>query len=297
MKTLIVILGPTGVGKTDLSIDIAIKLNAEILSSDSRQIYKELKIGTAVPEDEQLAKVKHHFIQHKSIEDYYNVSHYENEAINKLNVLFKTNDYALLVGGSGMYIDAVCSGIDDIPDIDMELRESLIKREKEEGLESIRFELKHLDPEFYDKVDLKNTQRVLRALEVCLQTGKPFSSFRTGKTKSRDFNIIKIGLNIEREKLYNRINQRVDIMVNEGLVEEARKVFPKKHLNALKTVGYRELFDSFDEKHSIEKAIELIKRNSRHYAKRQLSWFSRDKEIQWFKPSSLDDILKFITER
>lgn len=293
-KYLIALFGPTGVGKTDLSIDIAKSLSTEIISCDSRQFYKELRIGTAVPTTEQLSAIKHHLIQNKSIHDYYNVSMFEFDVLDILKELYKEKDSAMLVGGSGMYINAVCNGIDDIPDADMKLRESLTKRVETEGLDSLRHELKLLDPKFYDIVDLHNTQRVLRAVEVCLQTGKPYSSFRKESPKQRDFKIIKIGLNRDRQELYERINLRVDMMVDEGLVKEVKSVYEHKHVNALKTVGYRELFDHFDGKHSYEKAIELIKRNSRHYAKRQLSWFNRDKETHWFHPEETDKIIAFI---
>ncbi len=295
-KNLIIIIGPTGVGKTDISIDISKKYNADIISSDSRQFYKELCIGTAVPTKEQLNAVKHHFIQNKSITDYYNASLYELDVIKLMSEMYKSHDNLLLVGGSGMYVDAVCNGIDDIPDIDADLRKSLIERSENDGIESLRIELKRLDPEFYDTVDLKNKQRILRALEVCHQSGKTFTSFRTKKTKDRDFKTIKIGLNRDREELYNRINLRVDMMIEEGLVEEARSVHEFKEANALKTVGYRELFDYFEGIHSLEKAIELIKRNSRHYAKRQLTWFARDKEITWFHPDNSEEIFNHIDE-
>jgi len=293
-KKLIVIVGPTGIGKTDLSINIASYFKTDILSSDSRQFYKELSIGTAVPNLEQLNTIQHHFIQHLSIHDYYNASMFEMDSLKLLSSLFETKNYVLLVGGSGMYIDAVCKGIDDIPDIDIEIRNSLIDRMEAEGIESLRFELKKLDPDFYNLVDLKNKQRVLRALEVCLQTGKSYSSFRTHLLRERNFKIVKIGLTMNRDELYQRINLRVDQMIEQGLVEEARSMFPNKHLNSLKTVGYRELFDYFEGKQSFEKAIELIKRNSRHYAKRQLSWFNRDKEINWFNPSQFEEIVKCI---
>ena len=294
MKNLIVILGPTGIGKTDLSIDIAKKFETEIISSDSRQVYRELKIGTAVPIDDQLKKVKHHFIGNKSIYDYYNASMFEEEVIESLNVLFKDFDYVVMTGGSGMYINAVCDGIDYLPTIDQKLRDDLIEKYKKEGIESIRLQLKMLDIVSYNKIDLKNPKRMLKALEVSIQTGKPYSSFLLDTKKKRDFNIIKIGLRRDREELYERINLRVDQMIEEGLIEEANRFYEDRHLNSLNTVGYKELFDCFAGNITEEKAIELIKRNSRHYAKRQISWFSRDKEIVWFHPENEDRIVEFI---
>lgn len=293
-QTLIVILGPTGIGKTDLSIDIARKLGTEIISSDSRQIYKELKIGTAVPSDAQLMKVKHHFIGNKSIYDYYNASIFELEVLELLNELYKTYNQAVMTGGSGMYIQAVCDGIDELPTIDTQLRNDLLQKYNDEGIESLRIQLKMMDPESYQKMDLKNPKRILKALEVSIQTGKPYSSFLTRPKKQRPFHILKIGLQRDREELYERINKRVDEMAKEGLVEEARRFFKDRHLNSLNTVGYKELFEHFEGKISLTKAIELIKRNSRHYAKRQMSWFSRDKEISWFHPESKQKIIDFI---
>ena len=293
-KKLIVILGPTGIGKTDLSILLAQKLNTEIISADSRQFFRELKIGTAVPDDKQLKAVKHHFIANKSIHDYYNASSFEFEVIDLLKNLFKEKNQVLMVGGSGMYINAVCWGIDDLPDIDMKIRTKLIKKYETEGIESLRFELKKLDPDYYAIADLKNPKRLLKALEITIQTGKPYSSFRTQSTKKRDFSILKIGLTMERDKLYKRIEQRVDNMIEEGLVEEAKQFLAYKQLNSLNTVGYKELFPYFEGEYSLERAIELIKRNSRRYAKRQLSWFNRDKEINWFHPDEREKILDFI---
>ena len=294
MKTLIVIVGPTGIGKTDLAINIAQKLDTEIISADSRQFYKELRIGTAMPDQEQLEAVKHHFTGHLSIHHYYNASRFEIDVLRFLELFFKTNDHAILVGGSGMYIDVICSGIDDLPDIDQEIRTGLQQKFEKEGIESLRFELKRLDPEYYSIVDLKNPKRILKGLEICLMTGKTYTSFRTSEKKKRDFNIVKIGLNMDREKLYERINQRVDKMIESGLIDEAREFYPQRDINALKTVGYKELFECFDGKYDLNKAIELIKRNSRHYAKRQLTWFGRDKEIRWFEPDQQNEILRFI---
>lgn len=290
---LIVLLGPTGVGKTQLSIDLAKSLNTEIISSDSRQFYRELCIGTAIPDAEQLKEIPHHFIHIKSVQDYYNASLFELEVLKFLETQFQKTSKVLMVGGSGMYINAVCNGIDDIPDADMTLRNMLINRLETEGLESLRNELKMLDPEFYASADLSNSQRILRAMEVCLQTGKPFSSFRLKEPKLRNFRIIKIGLNRDRKELYERINIRVDQMICEGLVEEAKKVYQYRGMYALKTVGYKELFAHFDGSISLEKAVELIKQNSRNYARRQLTWFRRDKEIQWFHPDQIEEIFAY----
>lgn len=294
MNSLIVILGPTGIGKTDLSIEIAQELNTEIISSDSRQVYNELKIGTAVPSDKQLNKVEHHFIGNKSIYDYYNASMFEIEVLDLLEKLFQKHSQVVMTGGSGMYINAVCDGIDDLPTIDQKLREDLIKKHEEEGIESLRLQLKMLDPVSYHRMDLKNPKRLLKALEVSIQTGKPYSSFLTKPKKQRDFDIIKIGLQRDREELYERINLRVDLMVKEGLIDEAKKYYKDRHLNSLNTVGYKELFEYFEGNITEEKAIELIKRNSRHYAKRQISWFSRDKDIVWFHPEKKDEIIRYI---
>jgi len=283
-KNLVIILGPTGVGKTNLTIEIAKHFNSEILSCDSRQFYKELSIGTAVPDKKQLAEVKHHFIQHISIHDYYNVSNFEQDSLQLLDNYFKTNNLAIMTGGSMMYIDVICNGIDNIPDIDTEIREYYKKRLANGDLDALRFELKQIDPEYYAQVDLKNGKRIIRGLEVYAQTGKKFSEFRSNSKKERSFNIIKIGLNRDRNELYQRINKRTDLMIQQGLLEEAEKHLPNRKLNALNTVGYKELFAYFDSEITIEKAIELIKRNTRRYAKRQLSWFKRYDDIYWYHP-------------
>lgn len=296
MNTLIVVLGPTGIGKTDLAINLAKKMETEIISADSRQFYKELKIGTAPPSKLQLNEIKHHFIGNISINDYYNASIFEFSVIKLLKTLFKTKKTVILVGGSGMYIDAVCNGIDDLPEIDQEIRNNLLEKFEKEGIESLRFELKRLDPEYYDIVDLKNHKRILKGLEICMMTGKTYSSYRKAIKKERDFNIIKIGLNMERSKLYERIDKRVDSMIEDGLLDEAKAFYPYKNINALNTVGYKEIYDYFDGEYDLNKAIELIKRNSRRYAKRQLSWFMRDKEINWFEPSEYFQILNFINQ-
>ncbi len=296
-KTLIVILGPTGVGKTDLSINIAKHFNTVISSSDSRQVYREMSIGTAVPEKEQLAAVKHHFIHTHSIHDYFSSWECEKQTIELLSELYQEKNEVLLVGGSMMYIDAVCNGIDEIPTIDPDLRQEVFARYEKDGLESMKMQLKQLDPVFYNQVDLKNAKRVIHAVEICLMTGKPYSELRTNSRKKRDFKIIKIGLNRDRAELYERINTRVDQMIEEGLIDEAKSIFEYRHYNSLNTVGYKELFEHFEGNISLEKAIELIKRNSRRYAKRQLSWFRRDEEIQWFHPDQEKEALQYIEDK
>jgi tRNA dimethylallyltransferase len=293
-NTLIVILGPTGIGKTNLSIEIARALKTEIVSCDSRQMYRELKIGTAVPEPIQLASVQHHFIGNLTIHDYYNASKFETEALQVLNNIFQHTEYAVLTGGSGLYLDALVKGIDDLPTIDPNLRENLIKRLQTEGLEALQNELQKIDPDYYNQVDLKNSKRVLKALEVYYMTGKPYSVLRTEQVKPRPFKIIQIGLKMERSELYQRIDQRVDSMIKAGLVDEARKFHPYKQLNALNTVGYKELFGHFDGAYDLEEAIRLIKRNSRRYAKRQITWWNRVENIHWFHPTQTTEILDFI---
>ena len=296
-KTLIVILGPTAIGKTALSIKLARHFNTEIISSDSRLLFKEMKIGTAVPSTEELNSVKHHFIGNLSISDYYNVSKFEKEALHKLDDIFLKNNLAIMVGGSGLYIDAVCKGIDDLPDPDKKLRHEINEIFKSSGIEALQKKLKELDPEYYLIVDLKNPKRLMRAIEVCLQTGKTYTSLRKNKTGKRDFNIIKIGLNCEREKLFERINLRVDKMINEGLLDEVKELYKHKNLNSLNTVGYKEIFDFLDNKTTFEQAIENIKTNTRRYAKRQLTWFKRDEEIKWFHPTEKNEIILYLSEK
>jgi tRNA dimethylallyltransferase len=293
---LIVLLGPTGVGKTDVSIDIAHHFNCEIISADSRQFYREMKIGTAVPSDKQLGEIKHHFMRFISVKDYYSSSLYERDVLKILPSLFEKNNIVLMTGGSGMYIDAVCEGIDDIPDVDQEVREKYSAKYKEEGIEGLRTALKLLDPEHYEKIDLKNPKRILRALEICETTGRPYSSFLKKQKRKRDFEVLKTGLARPREELYKRIKLRVENMVAEGLEEEARRLFDLRYLNALKSVGYREFFDYFEGKISHEKAIELIKRNTRRFAKRQMTWWAKDKEIRWFQAEQTTEIIRFIEE-
>ena len=294
MKTLIVILGPTGVGKTNISLRLAEKFVCPIVSSDSRQFYRELKIGTASPTEKELARAKHYFIGTHSIFDEYNAGQYEIDAVNLLDELFQKHETVLLVGGSMMYIDAVCKGFDDIPSVDAETREFWQKEYAEKGLEFIQNKLKQLDEKHYNEVDLKNPKRLIHALEICTVTGKSYSDLRTGERKKRNFNILKIGLNRPRPELYERINLRVDKMVEDGLIEEASQYYGFKHLNTLNTVGYKELFAHWDGEFDLDFAINLIKQDSRRYAKRQLTWFNRDEEINWFHPEDEDLVIQFI---
>ncbi|WP_075601553.1 tRNA (adenosine(37)-N6)-dimethylallyltransferase MiaA [Saccharicrinis aurantiacus] len=296
-KTLIIIVGPTGIGKTSTAINIANSYNTEIISADSRQIFKELNIGTATPTSEELSQAKHHMIATHSIKDYYSAWEFEQDVMKLSIQLFDKHDTLVLTGGSMMYVDAVCKGIDDLPTIDEELRNSLKAQYEKEGIENIRRQLKKLDPEFYDIVDLKNHKRVIHAVEICLMTGKPYSSLRTNSIKKRPFNMIKIGLTMDRADLYERINLRVDKMFEAGLEDEVKRVYPLKELNSLNTVGYKELFAHYDGEYNFEKAIELIKRNSRRYAKKQLTWFKRDAEITWFNPSDIEEIKKHIEKQ
>ncbi len=293
-KTLIVLLGPTGVGKTEVSIDIARHFGCEIISADSRQFYIEMKIGTAVPGEDQLKEIKHHFIRFIPVTEFYSSSLFERDVLKILPELLQKNNLVLMTGGSGMYLDAVCSGIDDIPDPDQMIRDKYTLLHKREGIGGLRLALKILDPEHYENVDLRNPKRIIRALEVCESTGRPYSSFLTKQKRQRDFKILKIGLERSREELNERINLRVEKMVSEGLEKEARDLFGLKNMNALNTVGYREFFDFFEGKITREKAIELIKRNSRRYAKRQMTWWARDKEIIWFDPDNTAAIIGFV---
>ncbi len=294
VNTLIVIVGPTAIGKTSVSIEIAKHFNTEIISADSRQFYKELKIGTAVPTKDELNTVKHYFIGNLSINDYYNVYNFEVDAIQVLEKIFLNNKYAILTGGSGLYIGALCSGIDLLPDVDEELRADVKKQFEEFGIAHLRKVLKKLDPEYYNEIDLANPKRLMRAIEICLNTGEKYSELRKNKIKERNFNIVKIGLNKDRKELYNTINKRVDIMLENGLIKEAKSLYKYKDLNALNTVGYKELFHCFDNSIDVNEGIEKIKTNSRRYAKRQLTWFRRDNEIQWFHPSEFQKIIDFI---
>ena len=293
-KTLIVLIGPTGVGKTELSLSIAEHFGTCIVSSDSRQLYADLKIGTAAPTPDQLARVPHHFVGTLKLTDYYSAAQYEAEVMSKLEELYQQNDVVVLTGGSMMYVDAICKGIDDIPTVDKETRELMMKRYEEEGLEQLCSELKLLDPEYYQIVDLKNPKRVIHALEICYMTGKTYTSFRTRTTKERPFRIINIGLTRDREELYDRINRRVDEMMEEGLLEEAKSVYEYKHLNSLNTVGYKEIFQYLDGEWTLDYAIEKIKQNSRIYSRKQMTWFKRDEDITWFHPDQKEEIMNHI---
>ena len=291
---LIVIAGPTAVGKTAFSIDLAKELQTEILSGDSRQFYKETVIGTAVPTMEERMGVAHHFIGHLSIFDYYNVSMYEEDALLKLNQLFRDKQYIILTGGSGLYIDAVCNGIDFLPSIDVQLRHDLKERMKKEGLDSLVNELQKLDKQHYEIVDKQNPNRVLRALEVCLQTGQTYTSLRTQEKKKRDFQILKICLTLPRDVLNERINTRTDVMINDGFLSEAESLYQHRNLNALNTVGYKELFDYLSGIFSLEMSIEKIKTNTRRYAKRQMTWFKRNNDYAFFEPNQYEEIRDYI---
>ena len=282
MAELVIVLGPTAVGKTDYSIDLALRYASPVISCDSRQIYREMKIGTAPPSDEQLARVRHYFIGTRSVTDpLYTAGRYELDALALLEGLFREHDTLVMAGGSGLYIDALCDGLDDFPDVDPSIRASLMERLEKEGLEALRFELRRLDPETFEAIDTANRQRVVRALEVCIGTGRPFSSFKTSTGKTRPFTIRKIGLTRPRQELYDRINKRVDLMMEAGLEAEARSLLQYRDLPALNTVGYRELFGYFDGKYPLEEAVRLIKRNTRHYAKKQLTYWGRDDSIEW----------------
>lgn len=293
-KRLIVVVGPTASGKTDLSIAIARHYNAPIISTDSRQVYKGLKIGTAYPSDEQLQSVEHHFIAELELTEDFNCGEYEKRALERLDKLFEKGNTVVAVGGSGLYIRALCEGMDTLPEADSELRSELADTLLFGGVEALAEQLRELDPEYYKVVDRNNPARVMRALEVCLVTGMKYSELRKGEVKERDFQIVKVGVDVPREVLYDRINRRVDMMIEAGLVEEARAVLPYRHCNSLHTVGYREMFDYFDGKITLDEAVELLKRNTRHYAKRQMTWFRRDSEIAWFSPTDYPQIIKYI---
>ena len=296
-KNLLVIIGPTGVGKTELSLRIAENFGTEIVSADSRQLYANLKIGTAAPTPEELQRVPHHFIGTLQLTDYYSAAQYEEDALKLLDHLFQTKDVVILTGGSMMYVDAVRKGIDDIPTVDEETRKTLLERYEKEGLEQLCAELKLLDPDYYKIVDLKNHKRVIHALEICYMTGKTYTSFRTQEKKTRPFRMIKIGLTRDREELYARINQRVDIMMEQGLLDEVKQVYPYRQLNSLNTVGYKELFNYLDGEWELPFAIDKIKQNSRIYSRKQMTWFKRDEEIRWFHPNQEEDILTYIKQK
>ena len=292
---LIVITGPTAVGKTELCMELAQWLNIPIINADSRQMFRELKIGTAAPTDKQLQQVRHYFVGNLSISDYYSASMYEQDVNKLLAELFTTSNYALLTGGSMMYIDAVCNGIDDIPTVDETTRQLMKQRLAEEGLEALVEELKQLDPEHYEVVDRQNPRRVVHALEICHMTGKTYTSFRKAEKKQHPFQIVKIGLNRDRSELYERINLRVDKMIQNGLVDEARNLTSYRHANALNTLGYKELFNYFDGMWNLDEAIERIKGNTRRYARKQLTWFKRDATMRWFHPNDVELIKNYIS--
>lgn len=295
--TLLVLLGPTGVGKTELSLSLAEQFQTEIVSADSRQLYADLKIGTAAPTPEQLARVPHHLVGTLQLTDYYSAAQYESEAMALLQDLFQRHEVVVVTGGSMMYIDALCKGIDDIPTVDAETRTLMLERYEAEGLEALCAELKLLDPEYYRIVDLKNPKRVIHALEICYMTGKTYTSFRTRTQKERPFRILRVGLTRDREELYDRINRRVDAMMEEGLLEEARNVYPFRHLNSLNTVGYKELFKYLDGEWTLDFAVEKIKQNSRIYSRKQMTWFRRDTDIAWFHPDSQAEIIQYIRQQ
>jgi tRNA dimethylallyltransferase len=294
--TLLVLLGSTGVGKTNLSLQLAEHFGCPIVSSDSRQFYRELKIGTAAPSEAELNRVQHYFIGSHSILDEYNAGQYEQDTIHLLDELFEKHKVVMLVGGSMMYIDAVCNGMDEIPNVDAETRELWQNKFKEFGLDYIQKELKILDPKHFNEVDLQNHKRIIHALEICSMTGKPFSEFRTGIRKIRNFNILKIGLTRPRQELYDRINKRVDKMMADGLLDEAKKFYQYRKLNSLNTVGYKELYEYLDGNWTLDFAINMIKQDSRRYAKRQMTWFNRDKEILWFHPDELESKIELVTQ-
>ena len=294
IKRLLVVVGPTGSGKTDLSIRLALHYGAPILSTDSRQVYRGMPIGTAQPSADQLQAVEHHFIASRDLTDNLNCGEYEVQALVRLEELFADHDWVVAVGGSGLYVRALCEGMDDLPQADEPLRRELERRLAEDGLGALAEELRELDPEYCRTADLNNPARVMRALEVCLQTHMPYSRQRTGERRPRPFEIVKIGIDLPRDVLYDRINRRVDRMLADGLEAEARALYPYRELNALKTVGYREFFDYFDGRIGYDEAVELIKRNSRRYAKRQLTWFRRDSEIRWFAPDDDAAIIAYV---
>lgn len=294
-KKLVIVLGPTGVGKTELTLQLAERLNTEIISCDSRQMFREMSIGTARPTEAQTKRVKHHFVGNLSIHDYYSCGRFELEVLELLKELFKTKDTVIMTGGSMLYIDAICKGIDDRPEVNQELRDSLWARYDKEGIDGIREELVRLDPDYAAQMDPHNYKRIIHALEICLSTGQPYSKLRQETKKERDFEIVKIGLNLPREELYDRINKRVDQMMEEGLLEEAKSLYPQRELNSLNTVGYKELFNYFNGTWDYDYAVSMIKQDSRRYAKKQLTWFRRDEEIHWIAPTDIEEAVKIST--
>jgi len=297
-KTLINIVGPTGIGKTALSIKLANHYNTEIISSDSRQFFKEMTIGTAVPDIEELQAAKHHFIQHISIKNNYNVGKYEKDAIAKLDTLFKKHDFLIMVGGSGLYSNAVINGLDDFPEVDSKIRDNLNEELNTKGIDTLQNKLKLLDPKSYNTIAIDNPQRLIRALEICIGSGKPYSSFLAKEKKPRSFKTIEIGLKADRDIIYNRINKRVDIMMENGLLDEVKSLLPHKNLNALNTVGYKELFNYLENEWTLEFAISEIKKNTRRFAKRQLTWYRKNESIKWFDYlSDPKDIITYLNEK
>lgn len=294
MNSLIVIIGATGVGKTELCLRVAEHYNIPIINADSRQIFAEIPIGTAAPTEEQQRRVKHFFVGNHHINDYYSASIFEQDTISLLKNIYNSNKLALMSGGSMMYVDAVCNGIDDIPTVDSETRDIMMNRLKDEGLPSLLEELKEIDPEHYNIVDKNNARRVVHALEICMMTGKTYTSFRKNTKKQRPFNIIKIGLTRPREELYDRINKRVVEMIDNGLIDEAREMYPFRGVNALNTVGYKELFAHFDGKCTLDEAILNIQSNTRQYCRKQLTWFKKDEKVQWFEPYNIEEIINYI---
>lgn len=297
MPALLVLIGPTGVGKTELSLQLAEMFRTCIVSADSRQLYADLKIGTAAPTPEQLARVRHYFVGTLQLTDYYSAARYEEEVMKLLPSLFQEQEVVVLTGGSMMYVDAVCKGIDDMPTVDGETRQLMMRRYETEGLDALCAELRLRDPEYYRTVDLKNPKRVIHALEICYMTGRPYSSFRTRRVKERPFRIIKVGLTRDREELYDRINRRVLQMVEDGLVEEARHVYPYRQLNSLNTVGYKEMFRYLEGEWTLPFAIGKIQQNSRIYSRKQMTWFKRDQEIRWFHPDQEEEIISYLLTR
>lgn len=293
-NTLVVITGPTGVGKSDTAVWLARELNAEIISADSRQLYRDIPIGTAAPTAEQMAEVKHHFVGTLSLEEYYSAAQFEDDVMQQLPQLFARSPYVVMCGGSMMYVDAVCKGIDNIPTISDEIRREVVERFERDGAEAMREELRRLDPVYYNQVDLKNHKRVIHAVEICLQAGRPYSELRTNSVKQRPFRIVKIGLNLPREQLFDRINRRVEKMIEAGLVDEARRFYPQRHLNSLNTVGYKELFAWMDGTMDYNTAVARIQKNTRVYAKKQLTWYAKDTDMHWFAPSDHQEILKLV---
>lgn len=297
-KFLFVVVGPTAIGKTALGIRLAKHFKTEIVSADSRQFFREMKIGTAVPSEAELEAAKHHFIQHISVNDEYSVGDFERDAISRLDQIYNTHDVAIMVGGSGLYVDAVVNGLDEFPEVDPSIRESLNERLEVSGIETLQEELREKDPEYYSEVDLQNPHRLIRALEICIGTGKPYSSFRKKGAKNRIFEPVYIGLTAPREIVYDRINYRVDLMMESGLLEEAKRLAPLKHLNALNTVGYKELFGFIEGQWDLETAVSEIKKNTRRFAKRQLTWFRKNEQIHWFDyTTSSEEIIAFAEEK